>query len=92
MTDHSGVTAGVHPPDLEHVPTVAELAKRGLAHLRQRTYRETETFGKPKTDTRYEITPEGQQLILDAMKRNAERGRAWDAQRRMNAAVDAGLV
>jgi hypothetical protein len=84
-----GVTAGLHPPDLEHVPTVAELVRQGMA--RAVTVKYFDAAGKPKSDTRYTVTAKGQQLIDDAMTRNAERGRAWDARRTL-AAVDADLV
>jgi len=46
--------------DLEHVPTLPELARRGLAHA-------------VPPGTHYRATPEGQALIYAAMKRNADR-------------------
>lgn len=61
----------IPPPKLEDVPTVAELVKNGLATM-------VETG---KRGTFYRISDTGQQLIYDAMKRNAEKGRAYEEQR-----------
>lgn len=55
-------------PELEHVPTVLELAARGLA--------------RPVHGSAYRIEPEGQELIYDAMRRNAERVKADPELRR----------
>lgn len=49
-------------PELEHVPTVLELAARGLA--------------RPVDGSAYRLEPEGQELIYAAMRRNAERLKA----------------
>jgi hypothetical protein len=59
------------PPDLEPVPTIKELAKQRLA-----------IDASGGHGSHYRVTPEGQQMIYDAMARNAERGRAWEATRR----------
>jgi hypothetical protein len=83
------ITARLYPPDYEHVPTVPELARQGLA--REQVAKRIDKAGQTKSDTRYVVSPKGQQLIVDAMQRNADRSRAWDA-RRMNAAVDADLI
>ncbi|WP_448812075.1 hypothetical protein [Agromyces bauzanensis] len=64
-----GLPADFYPPDLEHVPTVSELALQGLARVQV-----TNAGGDPKLVT---ILPEGQRLINEAMHRNAERMRAW---------------
>lgn len=48
-------------PDLEHVPTVDELFARGLAIPHGNAYR---------------LEPEGQALIYDTMRRNADRMKA----------------
>lgn len=55
--------AGWQHPELEHVPTVLELAAQGLAR-------------PVDGGSAYRIEPAGQQLIYDAMKRNAERLKA----------------
>jgi hypothetical protein len=70
-------------PDLEHVPTVPELALKGLAFESKRSY--VDPAGKVRTEVRYQLTDEGQQRINDAMHRNAQRGRAWDEARRASA-------
>lgn len=51
-------------PELEHVPTVLELAARGLA------------FPAPGGGSAYRIEPEGYELMKAAMMRNAERLKA----------------
>lgn len=51
-------------PELEHVPTVLELASRGLA------------FPASSSGNAYRIEPEGYRLMNDAMRRNAERVKA----------------
>ena len=53
-----------------HVPTCAELAVQGLAIERP--------SGR---GTAFTIKPEGQAMIYDAMKHNAEVGRLEDAER-----------
>ena len=53
--------------ELEHVPTVPELYAKGFAVV------VSWTDGKKKTPTHYRLKPEGQQVIYDTMKRNAER-------------------
>ncbi|MFA8415120.1 hypothetical protein ACEPTV_33280, partial [Burkholderia pseudomallei] len=58
----------------EPVPTVAELAARGLARL--------EPPRKKGGVSAYRISPEGEAILRDTMRRNAERMRAWDEQRR----------
>lgn len=71
---------GPYPPDYEHVPTVADLAKLGMA--RQKT---TTTFGKwgaRTTHTGWEVDAEGSALQQAAQKRNAERCIAFNEQRR----------
>lgn len=55
-------------PELERVPTVPELASRGLAF--------------PASGGAYRIEPEGQALIYAAMSRNAERLKADPELRR----------
>lgn len=55
-------------PELEHVPTVLELAARGLA--------------RPVDGSAYRLEPEGQELIHAAMKRNADRVKADPELRR----------
>ena len=75
------VTASLYPPDYEQVPTLAELASQGLARERTRRWFDR-AEGKTKSDTRYEVSAEGQQMIYDAMRRNAERGRRFDMERR----------
>lgn len=79
MMTASPVTAGTYPPDYEAVPTVTELALRGLAVERPRTVPDYRT-GKTRTELRYEVTPEGQKILNEAMARNAERCRAWAAR------------
>lgn len=69
----NGIPADFHAPDLEPVPTLVELHARGLAEVVGRN-------GK-KEPSHYRATPEGEALIRDAMRRNAERGRAWDRRR-----------
>lgn len=54
-------------PELEHVPTVPELYAKGLAVVM------VWTDGKDKKPTHYRLKPEGQQMIYDTMRRNAER-------------------
>lgn len=73
------ITDGLYPPDHEPVPTVPELARKGLAKPVTATY--VDRAGEVKKDTRYQVSDEGQQLIYDAMKRNAERGRMWNARK-----------
>jgi hypothetical protein len=51
-------------PELEHVPTVLELAAQGLA------------FPAPGGGSAYRIEPEGYRLMKEAMARNAERVKA----------------
>lgn len=51
--------------DLEHVPTLPELHTQGLATVVGRN-----ANGDP---THYLATPKGQQMIYDAMRRNAEK-------------------
>ncbi|NHF62246.1 hypothetical protein [Microcella pacifica] len=63
-----GIPADHHPPDLERVPTLAELARTGLAEM----------VGKSV----FRATPEGEAVLRDTMRRNADRGRAWDARRK----------
>jgi len=75
----SGLAADFYPPDLEHVPTIAELAKRGLAR------------NEAKSGTRFRVSPEGQKLIYDAMERNAARCRAWNG-RKVVAALDGAVA
>src|SRR4051812_45166415 len=59
------------PPDLEPVPTLAELAAQGLA--RQEV--------DPRNGTRYyRVSAEGQTILSDSMARNAARSRAWEAR------------
>lgn len=60
------------PSDLEHVPTVDELVKQGLA--------------RAHPHGGFTIEPAGQQLMLDAMKRNGDKGRAFEEQRHAAAA------
>lgn len=86
-----GLPAGLYPPDLEHVPTTAELIKRGLAQEVVHKFRDHSAF-KTRAERRVEISPAGQQLIYDAMKRNAERCKVWNARRLVNAAIDAAVV
>jgi len=49
--------------DDEHVPTVHELAKRGPE------------WAKPHPAGGYSVTPKGQQLLTDTMRRNGRRNR-----------------
>lgn len=70
-------------PELEHVPTVPELALKGLAFESKRSY--VDPAGKVRADVRYQVTAEGQQRINDAMHRNAQCGRAWDEARQASA-------
>lgn len=65
------------PPTLEHVPTVEELRVQGLAVIAERG----------KRGTFYRILPEGQKLILDAMKRNGLALKAWHERNRTPAAL-----
>lgn len=67
-----GIPDEQEPPDLEPVPTVAELASSGLAIVIERT-----TKGVPSV---FRLKPEGQQIINEAMARNAERRRAWTGE------------
>jgi hypothetical protein len=60
-----GIPADYDPDDLEPVPTLRQLHTKGLASVLERT-----TKGEPSI---LRPTPEGQQLIYDAMARNAER-------------------
>lgn len=53
-----------------HVPTADELYRQQLAEALERNKK-----GEP---TVYRLKAEGQQMILDAMQHNAERGRALD--------------
>lgn len=55
-------------PELEHVPTVAELVALGLASL-------TPT-GKGQA-VRYAVTSEGHAMMGAVMRRNGERRRLW---------------
>lgn len=82
----NGIPADMNPPDLEHVPTVAELLKRGLVNAVVSKQFDPIAW-KSKSETRYTISSEGQRLIYDAQKRNAERCRAWSRD-----AVDADRV
>lgn len=50
--------------ELEHVPTVPELARQGLAEP------------DPHTRGVYRLSPEGQAVITAAIRRNVERMRA----------------
>lgn len=52
------------PRGPEHVPTVEELVTKGLAL--------PSGYLKPGHPTHYTISPEGQELIYAAQKRNAE--------------------
>jgi hypothetical protein len=55
-----------HDPDeIEAVPTAPELAAQGLAEVVARS--------KTGAATHYRLTAEGQQMVFDAMKRNAQR-------------------
>jgi hypothetical protein len=59
-----------HDDSFTHVPTAAELYHQQLSEAVERNKK-----GEP---TVYRLKPEGQQMILDAMQHNAERGRALD--------------
>lgn len=62
------VEPGYQHPELEHVPTVLELAAVGLA--------------RPVAKNAYRLEPEGQQRIYEAMRRNADRLKANPELRR----------
>jgi len=64
---HDSATAYMYPDDYEHVPTVPELARQGLAKMRP---------GKKGAPSYYRVSPEGEALMKDAMHRNAQRLRA----------------
>lgn len=64
-------TAHLDPPDLEHVPTVVELARMGLARV--------VVSGKTAETSTYNVTAEGHALVHEVMKRNAERAKAHRA-------------
>lgn len=64
------VTAGLYPPDYEPVPTVLELAARGLARPAP---------SKKGQSSAYRILPEGEAIPRDTMRRNAELMKAWSA-------------
>lgn len=68
-------------PELEHVPTLPEL------HARRPKLAEVVAVNGKGEPTHYRATPEGQQLIYDAMARNAPKARENDEQRRAEAAV-----
>jgi hypothetical protein len=69
----NGIPHDFHGPDMERVPTMADLHARGLATVVSRNAK-----GEP---THYRAEPEGQAIIHEAMRRNAERGRQWDRRR-----------
>lgn len=60
-----GLSRSDFPPDLERVPTVAELVGLGLASQ------------VPESGKIYRVTKEGHALMGAAMARNAERWRQW---------------
>lgn len=64
-------------PGLEVVPTVHDLWAKGLAEVVAWTA--AKTAAKP---THFRIKPEGQQLINDAMARNARKAREHDERQR----------
>ncbi|HEY3491380.1 MAG TPA: hypothetical protein VGK43_00410 [Solirubrobacterales bacterium] len=63
-----GIPADYYPDDLEPVPSLAELAAKGLARVIERNKDGKATIVVP--------SPEGQALIYATMSRNAERMRA----------------
>lgn len=60
-----GVPDSYYPDDLEPVPTMHDLVKMGLASVLERNTKGEATVVR--------ASPEGQQLIYDAMSRNATR-------------------
>ena len=72
------MTAHLYPSDYEHVPTVEELASQGLAHL----------LPAPRKGgtAAYRITPEGEAMLRDTMRRNAERMKRIDMERLVESA------
>lgn len=68
-------TAGLYPPGYEPVPTLPDLVARGLATV------VPDPTGRRGPGTFYRPTPEGEALLRDTMRRNAERMRAWQGQR-----------
>lgn len=54
------MTTQPDPPQLQHVPTLPELARRGLA-------RQVPTKASSQT---YEVSPEGHALLGDTMRAN----------------------
>lgn len=62
------VAAHLEPEDIEPVPTVPELAKKGLARV--------VVAGKTAETSTYSVSPEGYELIHAVMARNAARRRA----------------
>lgn len=76
-TAPAALAAGRQHPELEHVPTVLELAGEGLA--------------EPRPGSTFRITPDGLERIRGAMTRNADRLRADpDLRRRVAIAAIAG--
>lgn len=76
-----GLPDDYYPDDLEHVPTLPELAKMGLASVLERS-----TKGDP---TVFRIHPDGTALLNRIMASNADKKRRHDnARLRANQSAD----